>query len=302
MRNVALDEQRHIGFGVKLLADLAPEDPEVPDAVADLLREVLPVQRRRARPAGLGPLLHGVLRLHARADLRGGRPLVRDQAALGGDARRRAARADPVPVRPLARRARGADGHAAPGRDPRRAHRRRRRATRRRWPRCSTRCGAASTTAPRPTARSRCSGTSPTPSPGTCGSTTAATSAGPGFAPDPDVTYRVRYDDFVDVFARPARPAPGARHRAAAPARVRARAVGGAQGVRLGRHRLARAAPPRSPPAGGSGPAAAAGTSSTCRAAPSPPGRGSAARASRRARSPPRCRARAAGSTARRRR
>src|SRR5829696_1240918 len=42
MRNVALDEQRHIGFGVKLLRDLALEDPEVPLAVADLLREVLP--------------------------------------------------------------------------------------------------------------------------------------------------------------------------------------------------------------------------------------------------------------------
>src|SRR5215213_2034 len=42
MRNVALDEQRHIGFGVKLLHDLATEDPEVPDAVADLLRDVLP--------------------------------------------------------------------------------------------------------------------------------------------------------------------------------------------------------------------------------------------------------------------
>ena len=42
MRNVALDEQRHIGFGVKLLRDLAAEDPEVPLAVADLLREVLP--------------------------------------------------------------------------------------------------------------------------------------------------------------------------------------------------------------------------------------------------------------------
>src|SRR3954453_5730215 len=41
MRNVSLDEQRHIGFGVKLLRDLASEDPEVPDAVADLLREVL---------------------------------------------------------------------------------------------------------------------------------------------------------------------------------------------------------------------------------------------------------------------
>jgi ribonucleotide reductase beta subunit family protein with ferritin-like domain len=44
MTNVAQDEQRHIGFGVKLLHDLAKEDPgEVPDAVADLLREVFPV-------------------------------------------------------------------------------------------------------------------------------------------------------------------------------------------------------------------------------------------------------------------
>src|SRR4029453_6048719 len=37
MRNVSLDEQRHIGFGVKLLRDLAAEDPDVPDAVADQL-------------------------------------------------------------------------------------------------------------------------------------------------------------------------------------------------------------------------------------------------------------------------
>jgi ribonucleotide reductase beta subunit family protein with ferritin-like domain len=43
MHNVALDEQRHIGFGVKLLHDLAAEDPdEVPAAVADILREVTP--------------------------------------------------------------------------------------------------------------------------------------------------------------------------------------------------------------------------------------------------------------------
>jgi hypothetical protein len=42
MRNVALDEQRHIGFGVKLLRDLAAEDPEVPEAVADILRESTP--------------------------------------------------------------------------------------------------------------------------------------------------------------------------------------------------------------------------------------------------------------------
>src|SRR5690349_17168360 len=43
MHNVALDEQRHIAFGVKLLRDLAAEDPdEVPAAVADMLREVTP--------------------------------------------------------------------------------------------------------------------------------------------------------------------------------------------------------------------------------------------------------------------
>ena len=39
MRNVALDEQRHIGFGVKLLSDLVAEDPECREAVAELLRE-----------------------------------------------------------------------------------------------------------------------------------------------------------------------------------------------------------------------------------------------------------------------
>ncbi len=41
MANVAADEQRHIGFGVKLLADLSREDPVgVPRAVARILREV----------------------------------------------------------------------------------------------------------------------------------------------------------------------------------------------------------------------------------------------------------------------
>ena len=42
MRQVALDEQRHIAFGVRLLHDLAQEDPDVPGAVADLLRTVTP--------------------------------------------------------------------------------------------------------------------------------------------------------------------------------------------------------------------------------------------------------------------
>jgi putative sterol carrier protein len=42
LRNVALDEQRHIAFGVRMLHDLAQEDPDVPAAVADLLREAFP--------------------------------------------------------------------------------------------------------------------------------------------------------------------------------------------------------------------------------------------------------------------
>jgi hypothetical protein len=42
MRQIALDEQRHIGFGVKLLHDLHVSDPGVIDAVADLIRKVTP--------------------------------------------------------------------------------------------------------------------------------------------------------------------------------------------------------------------------------------------------------------------
>jgi hypothetical protein len=43
IRNVSLDEQRHIAFGVRLLADLYREDPEpVRDAIVSMIREVLP--------------------------------------------------------------------------------------------------------------------------------------------------------------------------------------------------------------------------------------------------------------------
>src|SRR5918999_3169162 len=52
MHNVALDEQRHIGFGVKLLRDLALEDPEVPEAVAEQLRAVTPVSLAVFVPPG----------------------------------------------------------------------------------------------------------------------------------------------------------------------------------------------------------------------------------------------------------
>src|SRR4051794_37173194 len=40
--NVAADEQRHIGFGVKLLADIVREDERCLEAVGDVLRRVIP--------------------------------------------------------------------------------------------------------------------------------------------------------------------------------------------------------------------------------------------------------------------
>ncbi len=53
MQNIAADEQRHIGFGVKLLSDLKREDPiGVPKAVAALLREVTRYTAQVLMPPG----------------------------------------------------------------------------------------------------------------------------------------------------------------------------------------------------------------------------------------------------------
>ena len=52
MENVALDEQRHIGFGVKLLSDLCRDDDECKQAVADMLREVIPYTAAVLVPPG----------------------------------------------------------------------------------------------------------------------------------------------------------------------------------------------------------------------------------------------------------
>jgi ribonucleotide reductase beta subunit family protein with ferritin-like domain/putative sterol carrier protein len=53
MANIAADEQRHIGFGVKLLSDLAREDPvRVPKAVAGILRDVTRYTAQVLMPPG----------------------------------------------------------------------------------------------------------------------------------------------------------------------------------------------------------------------------------------------------------
>jgi hypothetical protein len=53
MRHVALDEQRHIGFGVKVLADLLAEHGRpVQDAIVEVLREAMPWTLAVADPPG----------------------------------------------------------------------------------------------------------------------------------------------------------------------------------------------------------------------------------------------------------
>jgi hypothetical protein len=53
MENIAADEQRHIGFGVKLLSDLNREDPvRVPKAVAGILRDVTRYTAQVLMPPG----------------------------------------------------------------------------------------------------------------------------------------------------------------------------------------------------------------------------------------------------------
>ena len=53
IRNVALDEQRHIAFGVKLLSDLHAERPqETQDAIVETIREVGPYTSAIAMPPG----------------------------------------------------------------------------------------------------------------------------------------------------------------------------------------------------------------------------------------------------------
>ncbi|MCW3025828.1 MAG: Sterol-binding domain protein [Solirubrobacterales bacterium] len=53
MENIAADEQRHIGFGVKLLSDLNREDPvRVPKAVAAILRDVTRYTAQVLMPPG----------------------------------------------------------------------------------------------------------------------------------------------------------------------------------------------------------------------------------------------------------
>jgi hypothetical protein len=52
IRNVSKDEQRHIAFGVKMISDLVREDPDCKPAIEELLREIVPYTTALFVPPG----------------------------------------------------------------------------------------------------------------------------------------------------------------------------------------------------------------------------------------------------------
>ena len=198
MDRIALDEQRHIAFGVKLLSDLAAGDPECRRAVADLLREVLPWTASVLVPPGWDLDYTRVFGFE-----------LEDIAKEGADSLETKLRSAGLPIEDLP-----GPPIFAYGSRPRRAS-----ATACGSYRavCSARngspgggprdddgafefCARASTSSTRRPSPGRSSGTSPTPSLGTWWSPTA-TPASSRAASSPTVTLRCRFEDWADVFA-----------------------------------------------------------------------------------------------------
>ena len=75
MENIAADEQRHIGFGVKLLSDLNREDPVGAAGPSPSCCATSPVDRPGAHAAGLGRALHRRFGVELRGGRRRGRHL-----------------------------------------------------------------------------------------------------------------------------------------------------------------------------------------------------------------------------------
>ena len=72
MENVSRDEQRHIGFGVKVLSELLRESDECKAADRRAARRGHAVDLVGLHPAELGPRVHPLLRLRARGHRRVG--------------------------------------------------------------------------------------------------------------------------------------------------------------------------------------------------------------------------------------
>jgi hypothetical protein len=200
MRNVAHDEQRHIAFGVKLLHDLAAEDPEVPAAVADLLREVLPYSAAVFVPPNFDRRYAEVFGFTLEQ--------IFDHAGRSFESKMRAAGLPldslpgPIPypydLEPAERARRGiamlqagllGERAGAPPRDPATME----------LLFDSLRRGVDFRTAPAGPLTLQWD--FPDAEPWHMRLDNGSTSVAPGFEDGADVTFRVRYDDFVDVFA-----------------------------------------------------------------------------------------------------
>ena len=200
MRHVAFDEQRHIAFGVKLLRDLAAEDPEVPDAVADLLREVLPYSAAVFVPPGWDRRYSEVFGFTVEE--------IFDHAGRSFESKLRAAGMPleslpgPIPypydLEPTERARRGiamlqagllGEGNGATPRDPETME----------LLFDSLRRGVDFRSAPSGTLTVQWD--FPDAEPWHMRVADGSSAVAPGFVEDADVTFSVRYDDFVDVFA-----------------------------------------------------------------------------------------------------
>ncbi len=83
MENISRDEQRHIGFGVKVLNELLRESDECKAAVNELLARGHAVDLVGVHPAELGPRVHPLLRVRARGHRRVGHEGDRAEVARG---------------------------------------------------------------------------------------------------------------------------------------------------------------------------------------------------------------------------
>ena len=171
-----------------------------PAAVAEMLREVIPWTTAVFVPPNWDERYIDVLRLHAsRRSSRTARARWTPSCARPA-CRSRSCRAASRWNRPAAARsARGAASRSLRGSILGEKNGPPSRATRSRW-RCyfdSIRRGL-SDLRRGPRARSRCSGTSATPSPGTCASTTARARSRAGGWSRADITFRCRFEDWVD--------------------------------------------------------------------------------------------------------
>jgi hypothetical protein len=200
MRNVALDEQRHIGFGVKLLRDLAKDDPDVPLAVAELLREALPYTAAVFVPPNwdrrysecFGFTIEQIFEEGARSFESKLRAAGLPIESLPGPV------AYPYDLEPPERARRViamleaglmGEGNGAPPRDP---------ATMALLFDMLRRGVDPRVTLPAPLTLQW---DFPDAEPWHLRVDNGSSAAQPGFADQPDVTYKVRYEDFVDVFA-----------------------------------------------------------------------------------------------------